>query len=80
MRELDVRVALPVAPAVALRTLFDDEGRFFTEYHAAVSKCPEARVTRWDAASRTRTVCFLKRLDLPAALTRVLGARVPQRA
>jgi hypothetical protein len=73
MRELDVRVELPCAPAVALRTIYDDAGAFFAEYHRTVSKDAGASVSSWDG-SRTRTVSFLKRLDMPAALAKVLGA------
>ena len=37
MREFDVSVALPVAPATALRVVFDDSGAFYAAYHGACS-------------------------------------------
>jgi hypothetical protein len=75
MRELTVRVELPVAPAVALRLMYDDAGAFFARHHAVCSKDAEARVSRWQPDTRTRTVSFTKRLDMPAALAKVFGAR-----
>jgi hypothetical protein len=75
MRELTVRVDLPVAPAVALRLMYDDAGAFFAKHHSVCSNDAGARVSRWEPATRTRTVSFLKRLDMPAALAKVFGAR-----
>ena len=73
-----------------LRLLYDDEGVFYRRYHAAVSKDGEARVSRWAPAASgappvaglpppaegelTRSVSFVKRMELPAAITRVMGA------
>ena len=72
MRELDTAVELPVPPLTALRVLYGDA--FFGAYHAACSADAAARVTPWHAGTRTRTVSFLKRLDMPAALAKVFGA------
>jgi hypothetical protein len=63
---------------------------FYRRYHAVVSKDAGARVSRWAQLSRdappvaglpppapgdlTRSVFFVKRMELPAAITRLLGA------
>ena len=73
-----------------LRLLYDDEGVFYRRYHAVVSKDAGARVSRWAQLPRdaqpvpglpppapgdlTRSVFFVKRMELPAAITRLLGA------
>ena len=73
-----------------LRLLYDDEGVFYRRYHAVVSKDDGARVSRWAQLPRdsppvaglpppapgdlTRSVFFVKRMELPAAITRLLGA------
>jgi len=68
-------LALPLTPAqLAFRLLFDNEGAFFTAYYQET--CGEAaRVTPWarDGRVARRTVTFTKRLELPAAITRLLG-------
>ena len=74
MRDLEVCVALPVPASIALRTMYDDAGAYFAAFHRAVSRDADARVSGWDAATRTRTVSFIKRLDMPAALAKIFGA------
>jgi len=68
-------LALPLTPAqLAFRLLFDNEGAFFTAYYQET--CGEAAcVTPWarDGRVARRTVTFTKRLELPAAITRLLG-------
>ena len=73
MKEFEVTVRLPADTQTALRVLYSD-GAFFSAYHARVGDC-STRVTDWDPATRTRTVSFQKRLDIPAPIARVLGAR-----
>ena len=79
------------APQTLLRLLYDDEGVFYRRYHAVVSKDAEARVSHWAPAppnappipglpppapgELTRSVAFIKRMELPAAITRIMGAR-----
>jgi hypothetical protein len=78
------------AAQALLRLLYDDEGVFYRRYHAVVSKDDGARVSRWAQLPRdappvaglpppapgdlTRSVFFVKRMELPAAITRLLGA------
>jgi hypothetical protein len=78
MKEFEVTVRLPADTQTALRVLYSD-GAFFSAYHARVGDCG-TRVTDWDPATRTRTVSFQKRLDVPAPIARVLGARPPPSA
>ena len=66
-------VTLPADVLTALRVMYSD-GAFFSAYHARVGDAA-TRVTDWDPATRTRTVSFQKRLDIPAPIARVLGAR-----
>jgi len=70
--------------------LYDDDGVFYRRFHAVVSKDATARVTRWAPARAdappvpglpppqpgdlTRSVSFVKRIELPTAITRLLGA------
>ena len=71
-------VTLPADTQTALRVLYSD-GAFFSAYHARVGDAA-TRVTDWDPATRTRTVSFQKRLDIPAPIARVLGACAARRA
>jgi hypothetical protein len=79
----------PAARQTLLRLLYDDEGVFYRRYHAVVSKDDTAKVSPWAApphdasappgeppALATRSVTFTKRMDIPAAITRLLGARL----
>jgi len=75
MREFEVVVTLPSDAQTALRVLYGDAS-FFSGYHARVGDASTS-VSAWDAATRTRTVCFQKRMDIPAPIARVLGARPP---
>jgi hypothetical protein len=75
MKEFEVTVTLPADPQTALRVLYSD-GAFFSAYHAKVGDVVR-EVSDWDAATKTRTVCFMKRLDIPAPIARVLGTRAP---
>ena len=78
------------AAQALLRLLYDDEGVFYRRYHAVVTGDAAARVSRWAPLPRdpppvpglpqpapgdlTRSVTFVKRMELPAAITRLLGA------
>lgn len=75
MLEFEVVVTLPSDAQTALRVLYGDAS-FFSGYHARVGDASTS-VSAWDAATRTRTVCFQKRMDIPAPIARVLGARPP---
>ena len=66
-------VTLPADAQTALRVLYGD-GAFFAAYHEKAGDAA-TRVSDWDAATKTRTVCFQKRLDIPAPIARVLGTR-----
>ena len=82
--------ALTHAAQALLRLLYDDEGVFYRRYHAVVTGDAGARVSRWGAVPRdappvpglpppapgdlTRSVSFVKRMELPTAITRLLGA------
>ena len=78
MKEFEVTVTLPADPQTALRVLYSDAA-FFSAYHEKVGDAVKS-VSDWDAATKTRTVCFMKRLDIPAPIARVLGARAPPAA
>jgi hypothetical protein len=68
---------------------------FYRRYHAVVTKDAAARVSRWAQIPRdappvpglpppasadiTRSVFFIKRMELPAAITRLLGAALALR-
>ncbi len=75
VRELDVSVTLPVAPRTLLRLLYSECGDFTKAFHAAVTKDEAASVTTW--ARGSRTVTFTKRLDLPQAILKLIGACLP---
>lgn len=87
MREFELTVELPVPPPLLLRLLFDDAGAFFCQYHSEVSRDTAATVTPWAPLKAeqdgpqgqprplaTRAVRFVKRMDLPSAVTSLLGA------
>lgn len=83
--------ALTHAAQALLRLLYDDEGVFYRRYHAVVTGDAGARVSRWGAVPRdappvpglpqpapgdlTRSVSFVKRMELPSAITRLMGAQ-----
>ena len=60
-----------------LRLLFDDSGAFLRRFHADVNADDHCVVTPWAQvpgnASAKRCVSFTKRMDLPTAITRLLG-------
>ena len=87
MREFELTQELPLPPPLLLRLLYDDAGAFFSRYHAEVSRDAAAAVTPWAPLRAeqdgppgqprplaTRAVRFVKRMELPTAVTSLLGA------
>ncbi|KAL6773667.1 hypothetical protein ACKKBG_A22040 [Auxenochlorella protothecoides x Auxenochlorella symbiontica] len=45
-----------------------------TEFHTAVNRDPAAIIPAWDGSTGTRTLSFMKSVDAPAFIKRVLGS------
>lgn len=71
-REERRQTVLPAPPRQALRVLFASAGEYFRSYHSAYTKDDACSVAPWDE-SRRRVVSFKKKLDVPAAVLKLLG-------